>query len=84
MRRGSKAPGDNQYQPGRLQDRTSPAHSPEIATFMGVESGGGGNGGRVSRSRKISRGRSPEMMILKHLFFHTDENFAFSTIFKIK
>ena len=52
---------------------------------MGVKSGGTG-GGRVPRSRKISGRRPPppsEMMIF-NLFLHTDENFAFCNIFKIK
>ena len=44
-----------------------------------------GGGGRVSRSRKISGGRPPRNDdILASFFLDTDENFAFSTIFKIK
>ena len=35
---------------------------------MGVESGG--HGGRVPRSRKISGGRPPEIMIFQYLFLH--------------
>ena len=48
---------------------------------MGVESGGGG---RVPRSRKISRGRPPRSYAISASFFLTNENFAFSTILKIK
>ena len=45
----------------------------------------GGRGGRVPRSRKISGGRPPRNDdIFASFFLHTDENFAFSTIFKIK
>ena len=44
-----------------------------------------GTGGRVPRSQKISGGRPPRNdYILASFFLHTDENFAFSTIFKIK
>ena len=52
---------------------------------MGVESGG--RGGRVPAVGKSAGDIPPEMMILQHLFFLTpdiDENFAFSTILKIK
>ena len=49
---------------------------------MGVESGGG-DGGRVPRGRKISEGR-PSRNDDITVFFLTHENFAFSTIFKIK
>ena len=49
---------------------------------MGVESGG--PGGRVPRSRKISGGRSPRNDDIFAFFLETHENFAFSTIFKIK
>ena len=44
----------------------------------------GETGGRVPRSRKISGGRPPEMMYFSIFFLDTLENFAFSTIFKIK
>ena len=44
----------------------------------------GDGGGRVPRSRKISGGRPPEMMISQYLILDTYENFAFSTIFTIK
>ena len=51
---------------------------------MGVESGG--TGGRVPRSRKISGGRPPrnDDTYFSIFFLDTYDNFAFSTIFKIK
>ena len=59
--------------------RTCP---PIGVTFMGVESGG--TGGRVPRSRKISGEHHPRNYHISASFFDTYENFAFSTIFKIK
>ena len=51
---------------------------------MGAESGGG-DGGRRPRSREISEGRPPEIMIFQYFFFlDTYQNFTFSNIFKIK
>ena len=54
--------------------------------FMGVESGGGGTGGRVPRSKKRnSGGCSPQKVSYFSIFFlDTYGNFAFSIIFKIK
>ena len=55
---------------------------------MDVESGGGGGreGRRVLRSRKIVGGRPPEIIISISVSFFLDtyENFAFSNMFKRK
>ena len=51
---------------------------------MGVESGGGGEGRRVPRSRKISGDVPPEIMIFQYLFLGTYATFPFSNILKIK
>ena len=42
-----------------------------------------GGGGR-SKVEKSAGDVPPEIMIFQHLFYDTYENFAFSTIFKIK
>ena len=48
------------------------------------KAGGGGDGGRVPRSRKISGDVPPEIMIFQYTFIDTFPNFVFSNIFEFK
>ena len=50
----------------------------------GRQTRGGGTGGRVPRSRKISGGRPPEICYFSIFFPGTFSTFAFSNIFEIK